>query len=91
MMYTMMVGYDLNKAGKNYDDLITSIKSLGAWWHYLDSTWLVKTSLSTSDVRDKLGRYIDTDDELLVIDVTKGPAAWKGFDESAAKWLRDNL
>lgn len=39
-MATLLVGYDLNKPGQNYDDLWVHLKDLGPWWHYLDSTWL---------------------------------------------------
>ncbi len=41
-MATLMIGYDLNKT-KDYPALFQAIKGLGgAWWHHLDSTWLVK-------------------------------------------------
>ena len=48
-MSTKLIAYDLNAPGQNYDDLIKAIKGLGAWWHHLDSTWLVKSDLNTSD------------------------------------------
>lgn len=90
-MNTILIGYDLNKKGQDYDDLIEKIKSLGAWWHHLDSTWIVKTSHSASSVRDVLGSLIDSNDELLVINITGDSAAWKGFNERGSKWLKDNL
>lgn len=90
-MRTLLIGYDLNKAGQNYDDLISSIKSLGSWWHYLDSTWLVRTEERYDAVRDKLKKHLDTNDELLVIDVTSDAAAWTGFSASAGQWIKDNL
>ncbi len=37
------VTYDLNEPGQDYANLYESIKSVGAWWHYLDSFWLVGT------------------------------------------------
>lgn len=42
---TLLIGYDLNAPGQDYGDLIEAVKASGARWHYLDSTWLVKTSL----------------------------------------------
>ncbi len=90
-MNTMMIGYDLNKTGKDYANLINAIKQMPLWWHHLDSTWLVKTTQSAADVRTTLGHHIDGDDELLVINVTGDAAAWKGLNDSAAKWLHDNL
>lgn len=90
-MNTLLIGYDLNKAGQDYEDLIDAIKDMGAWWHYLDSTWLVKTSETHVTARNKLKHHLDSNDELLVINVTGDAAAWTGFSESAGKWLKENL
>ncbi|RNI20737.1 SinR family protein [Flexivirga caeni] len=90
-MNTILIGYDLNRQGQDYDDLIASIKALGSWWHHLDSTWLVKTSSSAKEVRDRLARHIDSNDELLVINVSGDAVAWRGFNERGSKWLKDNF
>lgn len=90
-MRTILIAYDLNKSGQDYENLISEIKKLGTWWHYLDSTWLVKTDGTPVSVRDQLASHIDKNDELLVIDVTGDAAAWTGFEASAGKWLKDNL
>lgn len=88
-MATKLIAYDLNTPGQNYEDLIAAIKGLGAWWHHLDSTWLVRTSKTTTEVRDELKKHIDSGDELLVVDVTGDARAWAGFNESGRKWLKD--
>ena len=88
-MSTKLIAYDLNGPGQNYNDLITAIKALGAWWHHLDSTWLVKSTLSTSQIRDRLKPYLDNNDEILVVNVTEDARSWSGFNESGSKWLRD--
>ena len=79
-MRLLMIGYDLNAPGKDYADLISTIKPLGLWWHYLDSTWLVKSELSPAQARGKLRAQMDKNAELLVIDVTADARAWGGFD-----------
>ncbi|AIY19570.1 SinR family protein [Pimelobacter simplex] len=88
-MSTKLIAYDLNAPGQNYDALIDAIKGLGAWWHHLDSTWLVKTGVSASDIRDRLAKHIDSGDELLVVDVTGDARAWRGFDDRGSKWLKE--
>lgn len=89
-MATKLIAYDLNSPGQNYDALIEQIKSLGTWWHHLDSTWLVKTTKSTKEVRDQLALVTGSDDELLVVDVTGDARAWRGFKKTSANdWLRD--
>jgi hypothetical protein len=89
-MKTYLIGYDLNKAGQNYDILISEIKKIGTWWHCLDSTWLIKADSSTAIIRDHLRNFVDTNDELLVVCLT-GEAAWVGFSDECSSWLKKNL
>lgn len=94
IMQTFLIGYDLNKAGQDYTKLIDAIKALATlWWHHLDSTWIITTGddQSAASIRDSLKKYIDGNDELLVINVTGRQRAWDGFNESGSKWLRDSF
>ena len=59
--------------------------SYDSWWHHLDSTWLIKTNRSAVQVRDELKPLIDSNDELLVIEVTSDSAAWFGFNDKGSK------
>ena len=90
-MSTLMVNYDLMKPGQNYDDLIEYIKGVGAWWHYLQSTWFVRTNMSPTELRDKLNTFIDTNDKVLVVDMHTRAWAASGFPSKAYDWLRENL
>jgi hypothetical protein len=90
-MRTMLVGYDLNRPGQNYAGLYKALKAVPLWWHYLDSTWLLRTEENAAQLRDRLTAHLDAGDELLVIDVTDQEAAWRGFDQRASRWIRDNL
>jgi hypothetical protein len=90
-MGTLLIGYDLDKPGQDYSNLMAAIKGLGSWWHHLDSTWLVKSDLTTKAARDLLAKHIDDNDELLVISVTGREAAWTGFNEKGGQWIKDNL
>jgi hypothetical protein len=90
-MTTYMIGYDLNKSGKDYKDLIAAIKDLsGSWWHHLDSTWIIVHNGTAVQIRDALKKHIDDNDELLVIKLAT-ESAWTGFDANGSKWLKDNL
>ena len=90
-MATLLIGYDLNRPGQDYPNLFDGIKRLGAWWHHLDSTWLVQTDLTPVQVRDELKALIDAGDELLVIDVTGRARAWRGFNEQGSAWLKNHV
>lgn len=91
-MKTFLIGYDLNKAGQDYSDLIDAIKKESVyWWHHLDSTWLIVTNDSKTavSIRDTLKTHIDGNDELLVVEVTGDPRAWAGFSDKGSAWLKD--
>lgn len=90
-MAALMIGYDLNRPGQNYTALIKEIKALGSWCHPLESTWVVKTTKSVSQVRDTLKNYVDGNDELLVMDVTGTSWASYNLDQRVAEWLKANL
>jgi len=90
-MRTLLVGYDLNRPGQNYPGLIAALKAAPLWWHYLDSTWLLRTEETPVELRNRLAGLIDAGDELLVVEVTGRAAAWSGFDQNAGEWIRNNL
>lgn len=90
-MRTLLVGYDLNKPEQNYAGLIAQLKSYGAWWHCLDSTWLIKTTMTATALRDALKPLIDSGDELLVLDVSQANWAWAGFTGDCGTWIRNHL
>lgn len=81
-----LITYDLNKPGQDYEGLYEAIKCLGPWWHYLDSTWLVDTSLNSAQaVWQELSSQIDEGDYLLIIKVTRDYYGWLAND--AWDWI----
>jgi hypothetical protein len=57
-MKSYLIGYDLNKTGQDYTTLINKIKTLGTWWHCLDSTWIIKSNSTAVQIRDTLKSLI---------------------------------
>lgn len=91
-MKNILVGYDLNQPMQNYEGLIKQLKAgYSTWWHNLDSTWIIRTAKSPVQVRDELLPYLDANDEILVIDITGGAAAWNGFSATGSLWLKNHL
>jgi len=79
-----LITYDLNKPAQEYPKLYEAIMNLGAWWHHLDSTWVVNTTLKAQDVFNQLKQCIDQNDRLLIINITNQerqgwlpPEAWQ--------------
>ncbi|MBL8309446.1 MAG: hypothetical protein JNL19_03385 [Burkholderiales bacterium] len=90
-MACVLIGYDVNKTGQDYTDLIEEIKRISATrWHCLDSTWILKTDQSPKAIRDQLKGHVDDNDELLVIALQR-EAAWHGFSDKCSNWLQNNL
>ena len=89
-MACYLVGYDLNKPGSDYADVIEEIKRIGTWWHCLDSTWIIAYNGPATAIRDALTPYLDANDELLVVRLS-GEAAWTGFSKECSEWLKSNL
>lgn len=89
MAYTYLVAYDLRNANKDYTRLFDELKQPSLWWHYLDSTWIIRTEESIKDVYTKLSIHIDDTDHILIIEVKKNWWGWlptKGHD-----WIRENV
>ncbi|MBE2191288.1 MAG: SinR family protein [Alphaproteobacteria bacterium] len=85
-----IIGYDKN-AGDDYTPLIDAIKALAnGYWHQLDSTWIVNTSLSAEQIANRLVPHLNDRDELLVVK-TGDDSAWWGFNDKGSQWLRNNL
>lgn len=84
-----LITYDLRKVGQNYDGLIQKIKSFITVAKLCESAWIVKTALSSVQVRDALKPQIDSNDRLFVASLT-GEAAW--FNTICdSNWLTENL
>ena len=71
-----------------YENFSESVKALSdAWWHCDEPTWLIKSPLKPRQIRTRLARHLQIDDQLLVLSC-KGDGAWKGFGNIPAMWLK---
>ena len=83
-----LITYDLNKPGQDYPALYDSIKKMGAWWHHLDSTWLVDTTLTAAEIRDQIREAIDPGDHILVV---RFGSEWASFlPQRGNDWIREH-
>lgn len=85
-----LISYDLKKGDKDYAPLYEAIKALGdAWWHYMESVWIVHTDRTASQCRVGLRTAIDDDDTLFVCDITgKERDGW--LPSKAWEWLKNH-
>ena len=91
-MAVYMIGYDLHRSESGAQDrLFSALEVIGTgYWDCLDSTWLVITDRTATEIRDELKRHLGDDDRLLVMRCGQG-AAWLGFNDSCEAWLDENL
>lgn len=88
-MSLYQISYDLRKQ-RNYDALYERIKAYGSWCHALESSWVISTSQTATQVRDNLRQAMDGDDGLLVTRLS-GEAAWYGLSKDRSAWLKTQL
>ena len=89
---TTLIAYDLHAPkGALHDELVEKIMSLGAWWHHLETIWIVKSVHAPGQIRDQLKPYMGSDDQLLVIDITGDVAEAVGLNSAGTKWLQETL
>lgn len=80
-----------NTLSKSKPSLIKFIKTHTKWVMLLDDVWMVKSLDSTSDIRNELKLKTDSQDRILVFNVTK--TGWASFNvpSSTTSWLKENL
>lgn len=85
------VNYDLNKTGQNYDKLINYLKSHQGWARPVRNSYLVKTSLNAGELRDGIQQHVDSNDAVLVIDISGGNWGSYNISKGVTDWLKKNL
>ena len=48
----LLISYDLIDPGQDYSGLYEEIKAADAWWHHLDSTWIISTESGPDECRN---------------------------------------
>lgn len=90
MKKVLIITYDLNSPGKNYEALLQRIKTNIPWAKLGGSSYLIITEKTPAQIRDHLKGVLDVNDKLFV-SVVNAPAAWTGLSEQVANWIRNNL
>jgi hypothetical protein len=81
------VSYDLRNPGRDYGELYRYLNQF-EHCHPLESLWLIDTAEAPSEVRDQIADIIDTNDGVLVIDVTGRASAWQKLNDACGDWIK---
>lgn len=81
-----LVTYDLKRPGQHYSDIVRTLTYLGQCIPIAQSVWLVKTSLSASQILNRLRYVTDANDILFVCQIGE----WQSHNLSAEtnQWLQ---
>lgn len=88
-MKVYQIDYDLRK-NRNYEALYERIRMYPTWCRPLESTWVIQTTQSATQIRDYLVGALDTDDGLLVTRLS-GEAAWRNIEPKVSEHLKNLL
>lgn len=69
MAKPFLISYDLDKPGQNYEQLIIRLKAHGAV-RVLFSQWVLSTTWTAEQLRNDLQSYLDSNDRLLVVEIS---------------------
>ena len=61
-----VIAYDLHEPRKNYSELEAQINSLQDRFRILESTWIVKTKLDSTEILKRLSTALDGNDRVFV-------------------------
>ena len=89
MANNLFVSYDLNAPNKDYERVFEAIKSLGSWAKVHKSVWYVNSLYSAEQANKKIRMAMDSNDSLIVIDVSNNTAAWNGISEVVSKHMKE--
>lgn len=79
MARNLLVAYDLNNPGQNYQNVIAEIQRHGVWLKLEYSLFYLQTNETAEQVRDAVWRVMDSNDKLVVVEAVMG--AWAGLDK----------
>lgn len=88
-MAVLQVTYDLRKPGKDYADVLKTIKSHDGWARLSESCYAIATQATPDSVFSQLKLYLDDNDYLYIVTLKK-PFAGRG-PKDVNDWLETNL
>ncbi|MFT6909007.1 MAG: hypothetical protein ACJAS1_005714 [Oleiphilaceae bacterium] len=88
MANNLIISYDLNSPGQDYDQVIDKIKTVGSWANIQKSLWYVSSILTAKAAAEAIYTTMDNNDSLIVVDSTNNDAYWYGLSDEVAKHIQ---
>lgn len=85
-----VVSYDFKEpTTRLLQEFTSELKKFGAWWHFIDGTWLIKSELDAKGIYARLKPHIDNDVNLLILEA--GTDAAGLLPRKAWDWIRQRM
>lgn len=88
--HNLIISYDLKNPDRNYEAVISEIKTLGGWAKVNFSVWFVDSKFTASQARDIVWKKMDSNDSLIVIDAVDNMGAWQNLSAEVSNYVRNN-
>ncbi len=89
-MGAFLVSYKLQAPVQKYHCLVEEIQRIGRCCQCKEAVWIVRSSDTCELLRERLAKFIDNDDELLIV-ALKGHWASNYLSGDSLDWLSQNL
>ncbi|WP_234498139.1 hypothetical protein [Vibrio maritimus] len=91
-MTVYLISYELSNSDEKYKSIHSAMRIMGVYNHIMESTWLLSTPLSASQVGGKLTSYLDNNDKMFISKVSANECEFQGWlDEETWKWIREHI
>ncbi len=88
-MAVFQITYDLHRPHQQYAELIKAIEeTFPTHWHFQLSSWIISSTWNAAQIRDWLGKHIDSDDLLFVARLS-GDWAALGMSDKGGAWINN--
>lgn len=86
------ITYDFSDSKKDHTEFFEKIKTLGAWMHYIEDTWIISTRKHSSagQIFEELEPLIDQEEDYVLV-ARMHPSDRQGWlPEKAWDWFKGN-
>lgn len=88
MLYIVI--FELTLKSKSDDNIVTAIKSTNVWARLSCSSYIIETTETAEELRNRLILNLEDGDKIFISYITP-PAAWHGYNSGVTKWINEKL
>jgi len=84
-----LISYNIRE-NRDTNAFYNAIQNSGIWWHYFETTWIVRSDENSNQIYERLSPFVGTTVEYLLI-VKIDPNDEQGWlPQEAWDWIRNN-